>query len=474
MAVSLKSKFHIDSSQLPSALAEIRCGSYDGYVQGLGILGDGLKYTYPDIYELPQQWKSLRGADRIQLLMQQKKACLILSALIEDPKTDIDNDVHLRNRLSSLEFLTAKSVQFGHKLTKEVYHRIQDPLRERLDSGDETFSQDQQTEFEERLSAAQGKLISRNYQFELPSPPSDTTLPPSAERSTYWKSVSGLLRSREGHIGVFYIHSPHLAQDLVLKAPLRPVQELFASRILQKLEFLTPDTCVVDRASQEGLEIERALERFPEFCDHCNDIRFKRFFLMNRVYGRSIEEIDETTAAHAFTNDKISLTAFLEQIGKLAAADTLMHYQDRLPHIGVTNWGNLMCIERNGRLSFTVAIDQSVDISRSSVFMPSEKKLARVVSIATDVLTDSTAISQAAKDLWEEIPGHFKSYISEEEALAVLQQGLVKGFTNISRKLTPEVLRGIDAELRPLYTDEDSVEVESLIAARNAIAERTI
>jgi len=456
-------------SALPHALNELYAGSYDGYVQGLKILGKEFQVIYPELYQLPEQWLRLKGIERGKLLIIQKRACHILKTLLKHPKMEITSDQALKNRLATIEFFTRLSLHYGQKLTREAYQRIRTPILEKLKSGEKALSKEQQVIFEKRLIAAESLLSQQNRSFALPEPPAIASLPIAEKRVPYWKSVSTISRSHAGHIGVFYLHSEALPSNLVVKAPLHPAQECFASRIFQRLGFLTPDAQIINRKSTEGQLIEKALSISKEYALHCQDVPFTRFFIMSRIYGFSVEEIDESYADRAFTNDKISLKSLLKEIGMVAAVDSLLHYQDRLPHIGCTNWGNLMCLEHGDRLSFAVAIDQSVDLSKSSSFLSSNAKSKRVLGIAEDVLKTPKKISKAARDIWEEIPAPIQKHIKSSEALATLQEGLVSGFTAIAKELAPESLLKIDHELRGFYTDRDFVRVEDLITLQKII-----
>ncbi len=473
VSVQAKSKLFLDIPDFPSALAELGSGSYDGVVQGLKILGNYLEPIFPEVYSLPRQWSALKGQERVQILTIQKKACQILTTLIKDPQTDVHSDKSLQNRLATIEFITEMSMEFGQMVTKKVYQNIQETCRNSLDSGEETFTEEMQVEFQKRLTRAQSKLIQQKLEFELPQPPDNSSLPTMDERIAYWSSVAEVTRSKEGHMGVFYTHSPNVRKDLVVKAPLRPVQECFASRIFQRLGFPTPDTLVIDRKSKEGRLMEKALAISPDFIQHCKEVPFTKFLVMNRVYGRAFEEIDEAVAAAAFKNDERSLSNLLKQVGMVAAVDTLLHYQDRLPHIGCANWGNLMCVEQNGRLITSVAIDQSVDVSKTSVFLPAGTKLARIEQIADDVLTTPEKNSQAADEIWEEMPVEFKTYTSKDKALAMIQEGLVEGFKMIVSTLTPKSLEEIDRSLSDLYVkSDDFVIVNDLIKAVEIVSAR--
>ncbi len=460
----------ISQKATPSyALDELRAGSYDGYVQGLKILGDRFHKTCPELYKLPEKWLQLKGTEREQLIIIQKRACHILKTLLSSPDIEIASDLALKNRLATIEFFTRLSFQYGHKLTLRIYQCIKPHLLEKLRSGEKTLSKTQQQTFEKRLANSQAILVEKNHSFALPNPPAIDPLPHIEKRVPYWKTISSITRSQAGHIGVFYLHSQALPKDLVVKAPLHPAQECFASRIFQQLGFLTPDTQIIDRKSIEGQLIEKALSPSKEFEAHCQDIAFTRFFIMSRIYGSSIEEIDASCADRAFTNDNTSLKALLKQIGMVAAVDSLLHYQDRLPHIGFSNWGNLMSLEHRGRLSFAVAIDQSVDLSKSTTFLPSTAKAKRALAIAHDVLKTPQATSKAARDILEEIPPHIQKHIKPSEALATIQEGLTAGFKAIAKQLTPECLLQIDRELRIFYTDRDFVRVKDLIDLQQTI-----
>lgn len=470
--MSIQLKLFIDHPNYPSALVEFRCGSYDGAIQGLKIIGNSLNSSCPDLHCFPKLWHTLKGSERIQLVTLQKKACHILSSIIENPKIDQSSDIKLKNRLTNIEFLTSMSVEFGQTLTRKVYQSIHESIRDPLDLGDESFSQEDQAAFKKRLEQMQSKVLQQQIEFELPCAPNNALLPSINERAAYWESIEQVTRSKEGHMGVFYTHSRELSKDLVVKAPLRPVQECFASRIFQLLGFSTPDSSVVDRKSDEGRLIEKALEKSPEFLEHRKDVAFGKFLIMNRVYGRAFEEIDEAVAALAFKNDRKSLRNLLKQVGMVAAVDTLLHYQDRLPHIGCPNWGNLMCIEQNGRLTTSVAIDQSVDLSKPSVFLPAKTKLARIEQIADDVLTTPEKSSRAAEEIWEDIPAEIQAFITKEEALAILQKGMVAGFQKIASTITQKTLEEIDRSLSDLYTNDDFVVIGDLIVAQEIIAKR--
>lgn len=419
----------MSGSELISVRNEWQCGSTDGYLQGLNILGKS-----PLAVFLQQKLHLPKTAPNPLI---QQTACHIITSVNDDPDIDLETDQALQNRLQTIEFMCNMSGRYGHHLTTQVYLRIQEETRTRFDSGEATFSKEEQQQFEARLVAYQSKKRAQQLEFELPAAPRMPALPSQQVRMEYWPAVTHVIRSQEGHIGVFYPHATSSARDLVVKAPLRPMQECFASRVFQRMDFLTPDTICIDRDSTEGQAIEKMLQLCPEFAQHKKDVAFTRFFIQGRVYGRTIEEIDEASADLAFTNDLISLQSLLQGMGVVAAVDVFFHYQDRLPHIGYPNWGNLMCVGK--RLSFAVAIDQSVELSSTSVFQPTVSKLGRVKQIVLDVYSEKP-VSQAAQDIWEELPAPLKKHISEEAGLAALQEGLLAGFAKIKAKITAEAL----------------------------------
>lgn len=458
----------LNKDTIHHAFNEFRSGSYDAYVQGLKILGDRLITIYPEAYTLPEKWLLLKGPKRDQLVVIQNKVCHILKTLFHQPDIAIDSDPALKNRLATIEFFTRLSVLYGGELTLRIYRCIKPTLLEKLRSGEKTLSSSQCHVFEKRLAAAQAYLIEKNETFALPESPVIEPLPQAEKRLAYWKSISSITRSREGHIGVFYPHGKALPKDLVVKAPRHPAKECFASRIFQKLGFLTPDTSIVNRTSVEGQMIEKALRSSKEFIEHCKDVPFNHFFIMSRVYGSSFSEIDAPSARRALTNDRAASKALCEQIGKIAAVDSLLHYQDRFSHMGFSNWGNLMCLKRLGRLSFAVAIDQSVDLN-TTPFLSFPAKTKRVQSLVHDVFTAKT-ISQAAEAIWKEVPAHIQKQIHSSDALAAIQGGLIAGFKMIAKQLNSECLLQIDRELKPFYTEKDVVRVEDLLVLQQIIA----
>jgi len=454
-----------------SVMAEWGCLSYDSKVHGNKILGSALQSTCPEMYTYAKSWTQLSGQDRTELFLVQKKALAVLAALKEDPQVMVQFPERLHNQLRTVEFLGKMSLEYGQNLTHAAYLRIKDEIRSQLDSGEAALNEEQEARFKQKLAEAQQNKVQQQFEFELPMLPALDKLPSAEERIPYWQSLSPVItRSREGHIGVFYVHNPEFSKDLVVKAPLRPAQECFAARLFQEIGFLVPDTQVVDRKSPEGQLIERALKKSPEYQAHCKSVPFSRYLVMNRVYGCAIEEIDQPIAKAAFTNDRISLVSLLKQMGTVAAVDVLMHYQDRLPHIGYSNWGNLMCIEHEKRLAFAIAIDQSVDLSKPTAF--EIDKMGRVEEITQDVLTHPEQVSEAAKAIWEQMPEPIKEMISPEEGESAIQEGLVSGFQTIASRLSPDTLNRFDGELRALYTKTDFVKVDDLIRAYQIIASK--
>lgn len=463
--------FFAEFPSVQSVMAEWGCFSYDSKVQGNKILGGALQSTCPETYTFPKSWIQLSGQERTQLFLVQKKVLAVLAALKEEPQVMIEFPERLQNRLKTVEFLTKLSLEYGQNLTHAAYVRLKNEIRSQLDSGEMVLDEGQEARFRQKLAEAQQNKIQQQFEFELPEAPALDKLPSMEERTRYWETLTSVItRSREGHIGVFYVHNPESSKDLVVKAPLRPAQECFAARLFQEIGFLVPDTQVVDRNSPEGEMIEKKLKQSPEYQQHCKTVNFSRYLVMNRVYGCSIEEIDQPISAAAFTNDRISLLSLLKQMGTVAAVDVLMHYQDRLPHIGYSNWGNLMCIEHEKRLAFAVAIDQSVDISKPTAF--EMDRMGRIEEISADVLTNPKESSEAAKAIWEQMPDPLKELLSAEEGEAAIQEGLVSGFQTITARLTPEILRKFDLELKPLYTKTDNVKVDDLIRAYQIIASK--
>lgn len=457
--------------QVQSALLEWSCLSYDSKVQGNKILGSSLQSTHPELYEFPKLWRTLSGQDRQQLFLIQKKALVVLSHLKENSQATGILTPTLGNQLRTVEFLSRLSLEYGQKLTAEAYERLKSDLRSQLDSGETVLTEAQETQFKDRLASVQKKKIEQQFEFELPAPPVCDQLPCESERMKYWETLSPVMtRSREGHIGVFYVHNPEFLKDLVVKAPLRPAQECFAARLFQQMGMIVANTQVVDRKSLEGKLIEKSLKSCPDFQTHCEKVPFSRYLVMNRIYGCTIEEIDQPIAAAAFTNDRASLLSLLRQMGSVAAMDVFMHYQDRMPFIGLANWGNLMCIEHEKRLAFAAAIDQSVDLSKPTMLGFEIDKMGRIEEISSVVLSHPLETSEAAKSIWEGMPEPLKELLSEEEGAAAVQEGLVAGFQKIASNLQPDVLRNIDAELHPLYTKIDVVKVDDLIRAHEIIS----
>jgi len=425
---------------------EFRSGSRDGVLLGLKVIGNALKELSPEIYQLPE----LQGQRSFIL---RKKACVLLSSLAKNEALEIKSDAHLQHQIQSIGFLTKLALNYGSALTKKTCSSIDPPFRQQIEQGESTFGIHHKQAIIEKLQSQLDQEVALPKQMDLPS------LPSELERYAYWKQVQLAARSKEGHIGVFYTYSPAFQEDLVVKAPNRAAQECFASRIFQSLELMTPDTIVVDRFSEEGMLIEKALKGFKEFQTHCQEVPFKKFFIMNRIHGRSFEEIDEATAKSAFTNDRLCFYSLLEQIGIIAAVDVFIHYQDRFSHIGYSNLGNLMCLEQlGGRITTAVAIDQSVDLSKPySGFLVAKTKIEVIQETLTDVVNSKNEISKAAKALWTDIPEHLKQYGDEREALHHLHQGLLSGFQLIVQKISPHTLHKIDHELKPNYTDLDCI-----------------
>ena len=65
---------------LAAALTEIDCGSYDGYVQGLNILGSSfIHLIYPEASDILKKFRELQkdeGSESIHILMIQKKLAI--------------------------------------------------------------------------------------------------------------------------------------------------------------------------------------------------------------------------------------------------------------------------------------------------------------------------------------------------------------------------------------------------------------
>jgi hypothetical protein len=395
-----------------------------------------------------------------------------LARLKKLPEGAVSKDYadRLRVKAENAAFLFELESKFGGRPVLEASHALKADVRREIQSGSLPLSEEPHAgQFETKIRILARPEGSGLALLDHPNPISP--LPSREERTLYWETAKRPLRSEKGHEGVFLLANSQAKQDLVVKMSSYPYRELLASKICQLLGITTPEMIFVPRNSEEGKQIENVLDKSKTFCRSYKGSEFTGFLVMSRVYGMALEELDSTSALIAYRHYPSSLETVLENIGRIAALDVLLFYQDRLSHTGMSNLGNIMLAMDYHFIPHAVAIDQNVALSVSSVIMSPENKLKRVESIMKEFFSEDP--SSLIDTIWEDMPASMKGQIDEGKAKACLHRGMQNGFRDIAEKISPSVLFAAQEECQSQFHSplgpRDIVDLSHVIMAHDCI-----
>jgi len=259
-------------------------------------------------------------------------------------------------------------------------------------------------------------------------------------RMAMWAQDNTFLKSEFGHIGVYYAHG---SDDVVVKKVNYPFRETFAARVIAHMGIATPEIRIVSGTSQEGDSISRAFATAQK--SSVESQRANYFLLQERVNGFTFDEL----TSHHLLLMKDQIAGLLEEVGKIAAADLFLYYQDRLSHIGMSNMGNIMFVQDPKTKTYrVVAIDSSVEVGRSSVWCSRESKKQRVKEKIVELAAlEDSQISSLIDDLLDGLPfDKFSQIIALADAKKAIQRGLIAGLKTIGASCQK-------ARLEPLASD---------------------
>jgi hypothetical protein len=417
------------------------------------LLGE-LKNTYSD--DIVDQVYNLIPEFKRELLEEGKLS-------LQNYRLSIENQCEKLVALQNSDLLKTLKNTYSNDIVNEVYALIPESKRESLEEG--------KLSLQKFLLKIEGKCqeLSKSTILELPEVvigvSADGELPevtneelpevtigvlPEGQALQTFLTTAKVTKYIGATQGAFFIAGSHIGSPLtiVAKAADKPRQEFFANTLYSRLRIKTPKTIVTGTTCERktAKQLKKVLEKSAEFNKkYPKGSCPKMFLVMSCIEGNTLANLQASDILDSETGkpyDEI-YDQVLVDIGQIAAADYLLFYRDRLPTIGLANLDNFVIHkDPQGKCIGAVAIDQvaSLNAGFKGNLMIGCDTLERIQEIITEIMSDTSRISEQARTIFGALPESVRQTLDEQKALEAIQKGLISGLFKVAELGTPELL----------------------------------